>query len=155
VGREFQERDRFVDAVFREELKRLNSHLPKNRRTLEDLLADSSATVTSISGHLIRMKKEELNDLSRSLPAEAPRRIRLPIVLLRRRDLGTGAFTVLGDPYEEYSVLLVIGGYSGTFEEFRRQTSGTVTLYKPQVSQLLRRFHSLTVIGFGTSGLEK
>jgi len=154
VAHGFPERDRFVDAVFREELKRLNSHLPKNRRTLEDLLADSSPTVASVSGHLIRMKKDELLDLSRSLPAEAPKRIRLPIVLLRRRDLGTGAFTVLGDPYEEYSVLLVISGYNGTFEEFRRQTSGTVTLYKPQVSQLLRRFHSLAVIGFGTAGLD-
>jgi uncharacterized protein (UPF0216 family) len=88
VNREFQERDRFVNVVFREELKQLNSHLPKNRRTLEDLLADSSPTVTSISGHVIRMKKEELEDLSKSLPAEAPKRIRLPLVLLRRRDLG-------------------------------------------------------------------
>jgi uncharacterized protein (UPF0216 family) len=152
VAREFQERDRFVDAVFREELRRLNSHLPKNRRSLEDLLADSSPTVTSVSGHLIRMKKEELDDLSKSLPAEAPKRIRLPIVLLRMRDLGIGAFTILGDPYEEFAILLVAGGYNGTFDEFRRQHRDTVTLYKPQVSQLVRRFHSLIIIGFGTGG---
>jgi uncharacterized protein (UPF0216 family) len=155
VARESQERDRFVDAVLRGELKRLNSHLPKNRRTLEDLLADSSPTVSSISGHPIRMKKGELEELSQSLPAEAPGKIRLPIVLLRRRDLGTGAFTILGDPYEEYSILLLTNGFNGTFEDFRRQTYGTVTIYKPQVSQLLRRFHSLIAIGFGTAGLEQ
>lgn len=150
---ESNERDRFVYAVFREELKRLNSHLPKNRRNLEDLLADHSSTVESISGHSIRMKKEELDELARALPAEAPKRIRLPIVLLRRRDLGTGAFNVLGDPYEEYSILLLSGSLDGTFEDFKRKRPGIVTIYKPQVSDLLRRFHSLIVIGFGNSGL--
>jgi uncharacterized protein (UPF0216 family) len=154
VARESNERGRFVDAVFREELKRLNSHLPKNRKTLEELLADHSSAVESISGHIIRMKKEELNDLSRSLSAEAQKRIRLPIVLLRRRDLGTGVFTVLGDPYEEYSILLLTSAFIGTFEDFKRETHGTATIYKPQVSDLLRRFHSLIVIGFGTTGFE-
>ncbi len=78
MAREFQERDRFVDAVFREELRRLNSHLPKQRRTLEDLLTDSSPVVPSISGHSIKMKKEELNDLSKSLPEEAPKEYGYP-----------------------------------------------------------------------------
>jgi uncharacterized protein (UPF0216 family) len=155
VAPEFDERDKFVDAVFREELKRLNSHLPKKRKILEELLADHSSAVESISGHAIRMKKEELNELSRSLPSEALKRIRLPIVLLRRRDLGTGAFSVLGDPYEEYSIILLSGAFNGTFEDFKRQTHGTATIYKPQVSDLLRRFHSLILIGFGTTGLEQ
>jgi uncharacterized protein (UPF0216 family) len=101
------------------------------------------------------MKREELEELSHSLPAEAPRRIRLPIVFLRRRDLGTGAFTILGDPYEEYSILLLTTAFNGTFEDFRRQTHGAVTIYKPQVSLLLRRFHSLIAIGFGSAGLEQ
>jgi uncharacterized protein (UPF0216 family) len=154
VAREFQERDRFADAVFREELKRLNSHLPKNRRTLEELLADSSPTVSSISGHTIRMKREELGELYRSLPAEASKRVRLPIVLLRRSDLGTGAFTILGEPYEEYALLWLVGAFSGTFEDFKSSTRGTVTIYKPQISELLRRFHSVILIGFGATGLD-
>ena len=151
MANEFWQRDRFVDAVFREELKRLNSHLPKNRRTLEELLADSSPTVSSISGHTIRMKREELNELSRSVPADATKKVRLPIVLLRRRDLGTGAFTILGEPYEEYALLLLANVFNGTFEDFKTSTRGTVTIYKPQISELLRRFHSLIVIGFGTA----
>jgi uncharacterized protein (UPF0216 family) len=153
VAREFQQRDRFVDAVFSEELKRLNSHLPKNRRTLEELLADSSPTVSSVSGHTIRMKREELDELRRSLSAEASKRVRLPIVLLRRRDLGTGAFTILGEPYEEYALLLLAGIFNGTFEDFKTSTRGTATIYKPQISDLLQRFHSLIVIGFGSTGL--
>ncbi len=154
MAHEFQQRDRFVDAVFREELKKLNSHLPKNRRTLDELLADSSLTVSSISGHIIRMKREELDGLRRSLPAEASERIRLPIMLLRRRDLGTGAFTILGEPYEEYALLLLTDAFSGTFEDFKTCKVGTVTIYRPQISELLQRFHSLITIGFGSAGLD-
>jgi uncharacterized protein (UPF0216 family) len=155
MSRELQQRDRFADAVLSEELKRLNSHLPKNRRTLEELSMDSSPTVTSISGHTIRMKREELDELRRSLPAEASKRVRLPIVLLRRRDLGTGAFTILGEPYEEYALLTLAGTFIGTFEDFKRSIRGTVTIYKPQISDLLHRFHSLIAMGFGSTGLDQ
>jgi uncharacterized protein DUF61 len=149
-----QERDRFSDTLFREELRRLNSHLPKSRRTLEELLADPSPSVSSVSGHTIRMKNEELKALSSSLPAAAAKRVRLPIVLLRRRDFGSGTFNVLGDPYEEYALLLLTSSFDGTFEEFK-ETRRTATIYKPQISLLLRRFHSLIVIGFGAVGLDE
>jgi len=155
VARENPERDRFFDAVFRDELKKLNSHLPKNRRTLEDLLADSSPSVASISGHNIRMKRDELEDLYRSLPLEVSRRVRLPIVLLRRRDLGAGAFTILGDAYEEYAMLVLAGTFKGTLEDFKTSTRGSRTIYKPQISELLQRFHSLMVLGFGSTGLDR
>ncbi len=138
------ERDRFADVVLRDELKRLNSHLPKMRRTLQELLADNSPSVSSVSGDTIRMKPEELKELAASL-----------LVLLRRRDLGSGAFTVLGDPYEEYALLLIAGSFDGTFEEFKEQTHRTATIYKHQISHLLRRFHSLIVIGFGGAGLNE
>lgn len=144
--------DRLTDSVLRQELRHLNSHLPKERRTLNDLLKEPQPTVTSVSGHSIRMKKEELSEMSHMLPEEISRRVRLPIVLLRRRDLGTGAFTVLGDRYEEYAALLLAGSVKRGFDDFKREAS-SVTIYKPQVSELLRKFHSLIVIGFGSTGL--
>ena len=146
-----QERDRFADAVLRDEMRRLNSHLPTNRRTLEELLADPSPSVESVSGHSIRMKKEQLEELSKSLPENSAKRIRLPIMFLRRRDLGPGAHVVLGDPFEEYATRLLTGGFHGTFEEFKKQHQSVGTFYKPEISLLLRRFHSLVVIGFAAS----
>ncbi len=155
MTRDLENGDRFAHAALRDELRRLNTHLPKNRRTLNDLLGDPSPSVLSVSGHKIRMRKEELEELSVSLPEESPRRIKLPIVLLRRRDLGSGAFTVLGDPYEEYAILRLSGSFNETFEDFKQQARGTTTIYKPQVSLLLRRFHSLIILGFGTASLEE
>jgi uncharacterized protein (UPF0216 family) len=146
-----EQRDRFVDALLRDDMKRLNSHLPKSRRTLKELLSDPAPRVLAASGDLIRMKKNELEELSHSLPTEADTRVRLPIVLLRRRDLGTGAFSIMGDRYEEYAILLLLGSFQGSFEQFREQKSEQVVIFKPQISLLMRRFHSLLVLGFGSS----
>jgi uncharacterized protein (UPF0216 family) len=146
-----EQRDRFSDALLRDDLRKLNSHLPKNRRTLGELLSDPAPRVQAASGDFIRMKKAELEELSRSLPTEASTRVRLPIVLLRRGDLGLGAFTVLGDRYEEYSLLLLAGSVHGSFEQYKEQESEVAVLFKPQISSLMRRFHSLLVLGFGSS----
>ncbi|HYY92303.1 MAG TPA: DUF61 family protein [Candidatus Dormibacteraeota bacterium] len=150
-----EDRDRFADAVLRDEIRKLNNHLPKARKTLEELLADPSPSVDSVSGHKIRMRREELDRLASSLPEESSRRIKLPLVLIRRRELGPGAFTVLGDPYEEYAVLLLLGSFKGTFQEFKTQTRPVATFYKPQISQLLSKFHSLISVGFGPTGSDR
>ena len=145
-----QERDRFSDILLRNDLRRLNSHLPKIRKTLRDLLNDPLPRVQSVSGDMIKMRKNELEELTTLLPEDAKDRVRLPIILQRRSDLGTGAFAVFGDPYEEYAVAILSGSAHETFEEYKPKRNGPLILYKPQVSMLLRRFHSLLTIGFGT-----
>jgi len=99
------------------------------------------------------MKTRELEELSHSLPTEAGTRVRLPIVFLRRRDLGPGAFTVMGGRYEEYALLLLAESFQGSFEQFKEQKPESVVLFKPQISLLMRRFHSLLVLGFGSSDI--
>ena len=148
-----EQRDRIIDALLRDDMRTLNSHLPKKRRTLKELLSDPASRVLATSGDSIRMKKPELEELSRSLPAESDTRVRLPIVLLSRRDLGPGAFTVTGDRYEEYAMMLLAGSFQGSFEKFTEQESEPTVIFKPQISLLMRRFHSLLVLGFGTSNV--
>lgn len=146
-----EQRDGLFDALLRDDMRKLNSHLPKNRRTLKELLSDLAPRVPAVSGDFIRMKRHELEELSRSLPAEADTRVKLPIVLLRRRDLGAGTFTVMGDRYEEFAMSLLADSFQGSFEQFKEQRSDQVVLFRPHISLLLRRFHSLLVLGFGSS----
>ena len=153
MNSDMEQRDRFSDALLRDDMRKLNSHLPKNRRTLKELLSDPAPRVPAASGDLIKMKKPELEELSRSLPAEANTRVKLPIVLLRRRDLGRGAFIVMGDRYEEYAMLLLTESFKGSFEQFSEQKSDVIVLFKPQISLLMRRFHSLLILGFGSSDI--
>ena len=142
-------RDRLVDTLLSDELRRLNTHLPKSRRALRDLLGDDPPSVPTVDGGRIIMKRSELEDLAVSLPEEVRDRVKLPIVFLRRADLGPGAFTVLGDLAEEFAFSRIAKGFAGSYDDFKRRKDEQSLFYKPQVSELMRRFHSLLVIGFG------
>jgi len=145
------DRDGFFDVMLQNELRKLNTHLPKNRKTIRELLAEEQPSVSTVGGEKANMKKSEVEALSARLPDELRDKVRLPLVLLRRRELGPGAFTLLGDPNEEYAVSNILGEYNGTLAEFQRSRRSATVFYKPQVSELTRRFHSLVVVGFGLS----
>ena len=136
--------------MLQNELRKLNTHLPKNRKTARELLTEDDPTVSTVSGDRLALKKPELEALRAELPDELLDRLKLPIVVLRRRDLGAGAFTLLGDSYEEYALSKLLDEYNGTLSDFIRTRPSSVVFYKPQISELMRRFHSLVVIGFGS-----
>ena len=137
--------------MLQNEMRKLNTHLPKNRKTISELLAEDQPTVSTIGGEKVNMKKTEVEALSAKLPEVLLDKMRLPIVLLRRRELGPGAFVLLGDEYEEFALSKVLGEYDGSLTDFRRSRGSATIFYKPQVSELTRRFHSLVVVGFGLS----
>ncbi len=143
-----ESRDKLVDTMLREEMRRLNAHLPKNRRTVKDLLREDLPSVPTVDEGKIIMKKSELEEFATALPEEVMDRVRLPLVLLRRTELGAGAFTLMGDPAEEFALSKIAKGYEGSFDDFKRNHREKL-FYKPQVSELMRRFHTLLVIGFG------
>ena len=145
------DRDGFFDVMLQNELRKLNTHLPKNRKTIRELLAEEQPSVSTVGGEKANLKKSEVEALSAVLPDALRDKVRLPLVLLRRRELGPGAFTLLGDPNEEYAVSNILGEYNGTLAEFQRSRQSPTVFYKPQVSELTRRFHSLIVVGFGLS----
>ncbi len=145
------DRDGLFDVMLQNELQKLNTHLPKNRKTIGELLAEDPPTVSTVGGGKLTMKRPELEALSAELPDGLQNKLKLPIVFLRRRELGTGAFTILGDSYEEYALSKLLGDYKGTLADFQRSRESSTIFYKPQVSELMRRFHSLIVIGFGLS----
>jgi uncharacterized protein (UPF0216 family) len=145
------DRDGFFDVMLQNELRKLNTHLPKNRKTIRELLTENEPSVSTVGGEKAIMKRSEVEALRAELPDALRDRVRLPLVLLRRREFGPGAFTLLGDDYEEYALSKVLGEYNGTLAEFQRSRESPTVFYKPQVSELTRRFHSLIVVGFGLS----
>ncbi len=144
--------DRFADTILQEELRKLNAHLPKARRTLKELLTEDPPSVPTVDGKKIVMKADELKELAKSLPDQTVERVKLPLVMLRRTELGPGSFVLLGDKMEEFALSRVLGTFEGSYEDFKRESPTAKVFYKPQVSELLRRFHSLVVIGFGIPG---
>jgi len=144
--------DRIFDTILQEEVRRLNQHLPKQRRTLAELLKEETPQVSSIDGSNIVMRREELEKLASIISEDALEKVHLPIVFVRRSEMGRGAFTVLGDKSEAYAVARALGSFTGDLEEYLRQSSSELVVYKPEVSELTRQYHSLIVVGFGVPG---
>jgi len=140
--------ERVFDTVLKEEIRKLNTHLPRERKTLEKLLIEDDPHVEAIDGSRIPFKKEELVELARIVPKEFHKKIRLPFLILRRMDLGKSIYVVSGSKLDEFTVKKMLELTTLPFEQFEKDEE-VPYLYKPYVSQLVREFHSLIVIGFG------
>lgn len=139
--------DRLLKALWKKEVERLNDHLPKELKTLEELLKEEEPSVKAKDGSELIFDKKELEFIAKNLPREEQRTIRLPIILTRRVDLGPGVFSVSGGRAEALLVrkLLNEGGEA--------EPSTPLYLYKPQVALLRRKLRTTTVIGFSTEGV--
>jgi hypothetical protein len=140
--------ERTFDALLGRELRKLNTHLPKQRRSLKDLLTEIDPTLPAMDGSTIVLKKEEIEELARIVPPEYYEAVRLPIIVLRRMELGKSVYTVSGARVEEVTVKKMLGKTHADFHTMYSEHE-PLFLYRPDVSELVRRFHSLVVIGFG------
>ena len=140
--------ERTFDAILGRELRTLNAHLPNHRRTLTELLKISNPTVEAVDGSSILLKTAELEALARQVPPELQDRLKLPIIILRRMELGKSIYTIAGGKTEEYTVQKLLGKTKGDYYQMLSDHT-PVFLYRPEVSELLRLFHSLFVIAFG------
>jgi uncharacterized protein (UPF0216 family) len=137
-----------MDAVLGHELRKLNTHLPKQRRNLSELLLLKDPTLEATDGSSIVLKTTDLEELAKVVPPEYQDRVKLPIIILRRMELGKSVYTVTGERVEEFTVKKILGLTNDEFYQMYRNQDPTF-LYRPQVTELLRKFHSLFVIGFG------
>jgi len=140
--------DRSLDAILAREVRKLNAHLPRKRRTLSELLAAADPSVETVDGTSIFLGRAELEELSRVVPQRYHDRLRLPLILLRRMDLGKSIYTVAGEPVEEFTVRKILGASETDHVQVSIDEKPFLG-YRPQGSELLRKFHSLFVIGFG------
>jgi len=119
-------------------VKKLNAHMPKDRKTLAQLLAEEEPYVEAVDGSKIYFKRKDLESLAETIPRELHPRLYLPIVVVRRLELGKGVYTLYGGKVEKRLVAELLG----------LQREGEIHLYRPQVSELLSKLKSLLTIGF-------
>ena len=140
--------ERTFDALLSRELRKLNTHLPKQRRTLKELLAEENPTVPTVDESTILMKQSEIEELAKMVPPAHHGNLKLPFIVLRRMELGRSVYTVSGHRVEEFTVKKILGRTSAGYHTMYSDHD-PLFLYRPDVSELVRRFHSLVVIGFG------
>lgn len=134
-------KDETIDHWLSHELKKINSQLPRNRAYLQDLLKTDQPYVETVGGGKHFFSVEELELLARSLPKEIGSNLSLPIVFIRRYEMGEGVYTFEGDSEAEaFKNILGLSYLSKTEKKYHT--------YKPVVIDFLRRFKTIAVVSF-------
>ncbi|MEM3586192.1 MAG: DUF61 family protein [Candidatus Jordarchaeaceae archaeon] len=142
--------DNFTKIWVRE-IEKINDHLPRNYKTLESLLKSKDPHVLTMDGDRIIFEKKELQFLAEIVPKKYQGKLQLPIVFIRRIDMGEGVFSISGGRIEKGVVMKLLGladdPFSGDENNFLPY------IYRHQVLEIRRKIRSLTTIGFATSKL--
>jgi len=131
----------------------LNDHLPESRVPLSELIGIDSPQFKTRIGEISVFRVEEIEELALEVPKRFHGDIRLPIIILRRLDYGSGIYTVAGNKAELFMVHRVIGYVDLGWEDFSKWKH-VEKLAKPQVQLLRRKLPSTTSIGIGMSSKE-
>jgi len=144
-------RESFIEKslkhLIKEEIKKLHSCLPAEKKTLKQLLLEETPSVKASNGSRISFKKEDLQMLAKMIPKEFHEKIKLPFLIIRRIDLGKSIYVVSGSKLEEFTVKRILGLTDLPFEKYMLENE-KLYLYKPYVSELVKQLRSLIVIGF-------
>lgn len=131
------------------EITQLNDHMPQTKKSLFQLLKETSPAFTTRDGQRSAVKHEELKKLSELIPSKYHDQIMLPFTILRRTSLGPGAHTIGGSKLEQFIILLILGKINSSFETWRELSLQRI-IYSPEVALLRQRLPTTMTIGFGT-----
>jgi uncharacterized protein (UPF0216 family) len=123
-------------------MRKLNQHLPKNRKSLDKLLCEKEPYVELADGNRHYFKRKDLALASELVPMDQRNKIMLPIVVVRRVEFGEGAYIVLGGKAEKQIILKVLELTDTMYG------SKELFIYKPHIQKLLKELGSLITIGF-------
>ncbi len=142
---------RFLERMIEREIDSANDHLPVRRIPLTDLLSSDTPSFKMRNGEDSMFLKDEVQMFADKIPSVHHSSIMLPVVILRRRDLGSGIYTVTGSKVELFFIQQLLGYVDLGWDEFTRWE--TVDRFvRPQIQLVRRKLPSTSVIGFvGTS----
>ncbi len=138
-----------LSNFLKHEIDSINMHLPKKRVTLEQALKGYNYYVSRENIQLYIDEKEI--DLLQSLcPQNLFTSVHLPILIIRRRDIGHGTYIISGELIEQYLVLKTLEKIEIGWDKFLEEqiASKEIYLYKPDLIQVRKRLPTSTVIGF-------
>ena len=145
---------KFIDKMIEHDIDTLNDHLPDSRVPLCDLIGLENPQFRTRIGETSVFRVEEIEELVQEVPPKFHEDIRLPIVVLRRLDHGSGMYTVAGNKPELFMVHRIIGYVDLEWKNFATWKP-VEKLARPQVQILRRKLPSTTTIGIGMSSKEK
>ncbi|MEM3465781.1 MAG: DUF61 family protein [Candidatus Jordarchaeales archaeon] len=137
--------DRFINALWKSELQKLNDHLPKEYKSLAQLLREDDPSVPTIGGDKIVMLRKDLEFVASIVPEKYHDKLRLPLIFIRRIDMGEGVYTVGGGLLERLLVSSLLKERPVFLEN---EEDALEYIYRPQLWHIKKVVRSLVVVGF-------
>ena len=135
-----------LDKLIEHDIDTLNDHLPETRVSLRELKDHPDPQFITRCGETSVFRREEIEEILGMVPEQFYDDIRLPIVILRRMDYGSGIHTVAGTKAELFLMHMFLGYVDLRWENFAAWKP-VEQLARPQVQLLRRRLPSTTVLG--------
>jgi len=138
-----------LSKFLKREIESVNLHLPKTRVSLEEALQGKNFYMSREDVELY-INEKEIEILSKFCPEIKYKDVFLPILVIRRRDLGKGVYVISGDLIEQFLVVKALKKYDKTWDDFRKNPLPTnaLFLYKPDLIEIRKTLPTAIVIGF-------
>ncbi len=143
----------FIERMIERDIESINDHLPSVRVPLSEFSTSEHGIYETRNGEGSVIRASEIQLIKEHTPPEFHDRIRLPIVLLRRIDLGPGIYTISGTKIESFLLHHLIDDHLGDHRlDWSMLPTWTLIerLARPQVQLIRRILPSATCIGFTT-----
>jgi len=141
--------DSKLAKFLKHEIDSINMHLPKKRVNLEMALEGYNVYVTKENNQIF-IDNKEVELLVEMCPKNKLKSTFIPILIIRRRDLGKGTYVISGELIEQFLVLKAIKKIDENWNQFTKKehSKGSYYLYKPDLIELRKVLPTSTVIGF-------
>ncbi|NHJ47073.1 MAG: DUF61 family protein [Asgard group archaeon] len=139
--------DKILDLIWSLDIEKMNDHLPTERRSLKDLLEEENPHVMTKNNQKHRIKKKDLELISKFLSDNEWERVKLPIILLRRTSLAKGIYSVSGGKRELYIIHRLIGRTEEDLNLFLLDDHQPY-IWKPEAFTAVKKVTSLVIIGY-------
>lgn len=137
-----------LSKILKHEILAINSHLPTKRISLSAAF-DGKTEYTTRDNSKVSIDQKEIEILNSLCPPSRRRSVLLPIIVIRRRNLGAGAYVITGELVAQYLVLKALNKIEDDWKGFKDSNEGKLSiLYKPELTELRKKLPTCTVLGF-------
>ncbi len=140
-------KDRFTKFM-QMEIDKINDHLPAKPLPLNLILKMKEPVYKLRDGDLTSLDLDEIEKIKELIPEKFWNQVLLPIIIIRRRDLGTAAFTVGGSDANLYIIQSIFEELPD-FDMWKLSKSDKPKVfYRPHIRDIRKSYPTVTVIGF-------
>jgi len=142
--------NRFIERMLENDLDTANDHLPSKKASLAELLREEKPSYLTRSGEKSLFLIDEVKRVAEETPVEYHDSFMLPIVILRRMDLGIGIYTIAGSKIELFFIHRNLNPSELSWSLLKGWRP-IDRIARPQVQIVRRKLPSTTCLGFTTS----